>query len=95
MKLAAKRFNMLVSRGTGPPRQSEPLNIELILGLSLPCDLLVRGGPLNSLGYANLCTYFMVRELEAALARRKHIAIHEVEKNVTWALPVTKTDPEA
>ena len=95
LELAAKRFNMSVSRGIGPPRQSEPLNIELILGLSIPCDPLVRGGPMNSLGVANLCTYFMVRELEAALARRRHITLNEEEQKVTWTLPVTKTDPEA
>ena len=89
LDLAAKRFNMSVSRGIGPPRQSEPLNIELALGLSLPCDPLVRGGPLNSLGVANLCT------LDAALARQKHIAINGEDQKVTWALPVTKTDPEA
>ena len=83
---------MSVARGIGPPRQSEPLNVELILCLKLPCDPIVRGGPVNALGAANLCTFFMVRELEAALARRKHLALNEADAKVTWVLPVTKTD---
>ena len=29
------------------------------------------------------------------MARRKYITINEEEKKVTWALPLTKTDPEA
>ena len=95
LALAHRRFTMSCERGMGPPRQSEPLNYEAILELDLKMDALVNKGPVNTKGMAVMNTMFMVRELEAALAMRKHIAMYQEMKLVTWELPVSKTDPRA
>ena len=79
----------------GPPRQSDPLNYEALLELDLKMDALVDKGPVNTKGMAVMNTMFMVRELEAALAMRKHVRTDMELKLVTWELPVSKTDPQA
>ena len=92
MELAARRFNLSTRRGAGPPRQSEPLNFELLANLQLGWEPLVVGGPVNTHAIVVLFTFFMVRELEGAVAKVAHLSLDEDELTVTWSLPVSKTD---
>ena len=57
---AARLFNLSMARGIGPPRQSEPLNIEAICALDLGEEPLVKGGPVGVNDLAILFTYFLV-----------------------------------
>ena len=79
----------------GPPRQSEPLNYEAILEMHMEAEPIIKKGPVNTKGLAVLCTMFMVRELEAALALRRHLDVDTKALLVTWELPVSKYDPNA
>ena len=64
LELAARRFNLSTRRGAGPPRQSEPLNFELIAATDHGWDPLVSKGPVNTNAIIVLFTFFMIRELD-------------------------------
>ena len=72
LELAARRFDLSTRRGAGPPRQSEPLNFELLANLDLGWDPVVVGGPVNTHAIIALFAFFMIRELEGP-PRRCHI----------------------
>ena len=92
---AAKKFTLSVSRGLGPPRQSEPLDFERACLLDLALSPLVPGGPVGTHNLIILFTFFVLRELEGAMARRRDVRINAAARTVTWRLPVSKTDPGA
>ena len=92
LDLARRRFILSTRRGAGPPRQSEPLNFELIAKLDLGWDPIVPGGPVNSRAVAVLSTFFLLREIEGAAARISHLSFNKPELTITWSLPVSKTD---
>ena len=92
---AHRRFNLSTQRGIGPGKQSEPLRFAAVMALTVGLLPLFAGAPIGTLNMATLFTYFVLRELEGALARRHHLTINHDAKTVTWELPVTKTDPAA
>ena len=49
LELAARIFNLSTRRGAGPPRQSEPLNFEMLANLDLGWDPVVVGGDRSTL----------------------------------------------
>ena len=49
-------------------------------------------GPVNTNAIIILVTFFMIRELEGAVAKMGHMAFCVEDLTVTWALPVSKTD---
>ena len=79
----------------GPARQSEPLDFEGTLKLKLPIEPIVHKGPLNSHAVNVLGTMFRTREIEAPMARRRHLTLDHEARKVVWKLPVSKTDPQA
>ena len=95
LELAARRFVQSTLRGIGPGRQSQPLNFELMTTMDFGDGPLVEGGPIGTESLITMFTFFMVRELEGALAARRDIHINTVTSTVTWHLPVSKTDPAA
>ena len=92
LDLARRRFLLSTRRGAGPPRQSEPLNFELVVALDLGCDPIVPGGPVNSRAVSVLSTFFLLREIEAAAAHINHLVFNVPELTFSWSLPVSKTD---
>ena len=92
LDLARRRFLLSTRRGAGPPRQSEPLNFDLVASLELGWDPIVPGGPLNSHAVAVLSTFFLLREIEGAAANINHLTFNGSELTLTWSLPVSKTD---
>ena len=55
LELARRRFVASCQRGMGPPRQSEPLNNEVIVALDMSTDPIVDNGPVNTHGVMVLC----------------------------------------
>ena len=78
-----------------PPRQSEPLEHEAVLKLELGSDPLSDDGPVNPMAVHVLSTCFMLREIEASLALRRHVSVDYRRKSISWLLPVSKNDPQA
>ena len=93
--MAGRRFLASTQRGIGPPRQSEPLNFELLLTLTLGVSAIVPSGPINTIAVVVLFTMFMLREVEGAVARRSHVKVDTRLRQIVWQLPVSKTDPHA
>ena len=67
---AAALFNVSCARGLGPARQSEPLPFEDAMAMKWGLEPAVAGGPVNTKAIIVLFTYFLVREIEGAVARR-------------------------
>ena len=89
LDLAYSRFNTSTRRGMGPPRQSEPLNYELVAVLPFGDDPVVPHGPLGTDNLKVLCTLFLCRELEASTALRRNVRINTQSQTVTWRLPAS------
>ena len=92
---AALRFHLSTSRGLGPSKQSEPLDFKMCVKLALSDDPPFIGGPIGIMNLIVLFTYFLLREIEGALARWSDVHLNLVACTVTWRLPVSKTDPAA
>lgn len=56
---------------------------------------LARGGPLWPGRSTMLASWWLLREREAAQAKRKHIQVDESAKTISWRLPSSKTDQAA
>ena len=95
LSLAARQFTTSTQRGMGPGRQSEPLPFGRLTSRPWPSEPLVVGGPLGSGNLAVLFTFFVLREIEGALAKASSLTLDAETSTVTWSLPVSKTDPSA
>ena len=95
LELAGKRFMQSSQRGIGPSRQSRPINFELYIMVRVGEEPLVPGGPVGTENLIVLFTMFLMREIEGAMALRRHIVVDLKGLNVTWHLPVSKNDPAA
>ena len=95
LDLAHKIYKASTQRGTGPPRKSDPLNLEAVLLLDLPIAPIVKNGPINSKAVACLYSFFVLREVEGSLAKRSHVRVNEGSCKVSWRLPVSQCDPAA
>ena len=92
---AAKLFNLSTARGIGPSKQSEPLDFRRCMLLDLGTDAVITDGPIGTMNLIVLLTYFLLRELEGAMAMWADITINTAAQTITWLLPVSKTDPMA
>ena len=91
-------------RGIGPARQSEHYGLEQLFAHFSesiseeavgPVRALSKRGPLHPLGCCVMASFFMLREIEASLARREHVMLDFARQQVHWLLPASKTDPSA
>jgi len=82
-----------VTRGQGPPRQSAPLPVPEAHGLNLGLAPLVGGGMINPGAALVIGSCFMLREIELAYARARHLSFNHSRRVVTFELPLSKTDP--
>ena len=94
--LAARQATRSVQRGIGPPRQSEPLRLDLISQAPVDdleeVEAVVEGGPLFSINLIIIAVYFLLRELEASLTLAKNVFLDVRRKIVSILLPGSKTD---
>ena len=93
-----------VTRGMGPPRQSQPLPIEKIIEYCFNLDNLLEWEKQSSsmlpekhvpFGWVTMIlvgSLFLMREIEVAAAKVGHVTIDVVAKTVSLLLPVSKTD---
>ena len=75
-------------RHIGHPRQAKLGNIQ-------QREPLACGGPEYLAQSTLLASWWLLREIEASSALRKHISIDRDSLSVSWTLPCTKTDQQA
>ena len=96
LDIAVKQATRSVLRGVGTARQSAPFNLDRAVDICRQSDslLLPSGAPV---GWEHLVlgTYFVMREIELALARVSHLRIDKSVASCTLQLPVSKKDPRA
>ncbi|CAK9106255.1 Uncharacterized protein SCF082_LOCUS49493 [Durusdinium trenchii] len=81
-------------RGIGHAKQASGLPLDKVADLPR-WEQLVPGGPSQPVTATLLTSWWLLREIEASRARRKHISLNEDEQKVTWRLPSSKTDQAA
>ena len=81
-------------RGIGHAKQALGLPLDKVAALTR-WEQLVPGGPSQPVTATLLASWWLLREIEASRARRKHISLNEDEQKVTWRLPSSKTDQAA
>ena len=86
--LAYKLYKASTQRGMGPPRQSDPLNLEAVLCLGLPISPIFKDGPISSKAVACLYSFFVLREVEGSLAKRSRVRVNGRRSKGSWILPV-------
>ena len=84
-----------VQRGLGSARQSQPLDLQRVHRLQLDAEPITAEGPTSPSHFATMGIFFMTREIEIACAASTDINIDTDRKEVSWCLPVSKTDPRA
>ena len=95
LSVAVRDASRSVLRGLGTSRQSSPLDIQKVYALSLPSAAVTSGGPVSPSSFAVLGTFYMTREIEITCAGFADIRLDEERSELTWRLPVSKTDPRA
>ena len=84
------------SRGLGPPRRALALDVLRFVGLPTSPDPWVPGGPVGPRNMMVIGSWWLLREIEAAGARAKHVRIVPGSPLVaTFLLPTSKTDLQA
>ena len=81
-------------RGIGHPKEAAHLPLDKVAMIDRELAL-VNGGPQFPVAATVLASWWLLREIEASRARRKHIDIDETNQKVTWRLPSSKTDQAA
>ena len=84
-----------VLRGIGPARQSCPFHFKRLCELPKQTLPLVDGGPVQPMHLALLSTLFLLREVESGTANISAWSFDHVDKEISWNLPGSKTDPLA
>jgi len=84
-----------VLRGIGPARQSCPFHFKRLCGLQKQSQPLVDGGPMQPMHLALLSTLFLLREVESGTANVSAWSFDHCDKELSWNLPGSKTDPLA
>ena len=84
------------SRGLGPPRRALALDVLRFAGLPATPAPWVPGGPVGPRNLMIVGSWWLLREMEAAGARAKHVRILQGDPLVaTFLLPTSKTDLRA
>ena len=95
MERTRKRCVASTQRGIGPPRQSIEIPPARVWSMQLGFASLHDMGPVNPAHRAVLCAYHMLRGAESSCALASSLTVDEGEMLETFALPGSKTDPQA
>ena len=79
------------NRGIGTPKQAAPLPLERIAEVVDP-NPAVKDGPCWPGRATIICSWWLLREIEASNAKRRHVEVIEEELKINWHLPSSKTD---
>ena len=84
-----------VLRGIGPSRQSCSFHFVKLCGLARLAAPLVTSAPQQPQHLAILATLFLLREVEASVAKITAWTLDLDASEITWNLPSSKSDPKA
>lgn len=94
LRLAARAAARSCKRGQGCPKQAKGLPM-VMLGTITMTTSLSPDGPAHPGRATLLASWWLLREIEASQARRKHVTIDAASLKVTWRLPSSKADWKA
>ena len=94
LQQAAKAAIRSCKRARGPPKQAAGLPMDKLSKLNLDQQL-APGGPSWPVRSTLLAAWWLLREIEASRAKKKHITVVRELKRITWRLPSSKTDQAA
>ena len=94
LRQAARASIRSCRRGIGCAKQAKGLPLPR-LGDIHGSSPISKGGPMNPARSTILASWWLLREIEAANSRVKHITISTLELKVTWRLPSSKADWKA
>ena len=95
LSVAVRDATRSVLRGLGSTRQSSPLDVHRVFALPLGTDPVTDDGPISPALFAVMGTFFLTREVEITCAGFAHLHFSAEREEVTWHLPVSKTDQRA
>ena len=95
LSVAVRDATRSVLRGLGTARQSSPIDVQKVYALSLSSAPMSPGGPISPTSFAVLGIFFMTREIEITCAGFSDLRLDVVRNELTWRLPVSKTDARA
>ena len=75
LAMSAHYFNLSTTRGIGPVRQSEPLSVERVSAIDIDEKLPDQSFPFCAGAMFILTVFFLLRELEVAMARECDMVI--------------------
>ena len=93
LALCAKECSRSVNRGIGPPKQAGVLDLQKVVALGWKHEPIVEGGPCSPIHMFCVGALWLTRELEISSALACHWT--RTVNEVTWLLPVSKTDTTA
>ena len=82
-------------RGIGPPRQCCEIPIHDVFLMGKQTSPIASCGPICHVEWAIINAFHLTRGTESACALASSVVINETTKRYEWALPVSKTDPQA
>ena len=94
LQQAAKAAIRSCKRARGPPKQAAGLPMHKLSRLNLPQQL-APGGPSWPVRSTLLAAWWLLREIEASRAKKRHIKVEPELRRITWRLPSSKTDQAA
>ena len=95
LTIAIRDATRSVQRGLGSSKQSMPLDVHLVHKLKLGPEPLTTSGPISPTQFVTLGIFFLAREIEITCAAAIDVQINMDRSEVTWHLPVSKTDQRA
>ena len=90
-----RRFSLSTSRGLGPGKQCDPLDLKKLMDLGLGPEARFIGAPIGLPNLIVRFVYFFLPDLEGAFAVYSDLTLDRKKQLVRWWLPVSKTDPAA
>ena len=95
LDIAQRQAKRSVLRGLGPPRQAVSTPLDAVAALDDEDVLTTPVMPVEPLSVFIVVSFFMLREIEAAFLKQKHMALDLAELVVTLTLSISKSDPTA
>ena len=95
IELGCKKFCRAVSRGVGPRALKDAFPVQQLVPEQTTAAVANTCEPPWPSTMATLCSWWLLRGIEASAARFRDVSINHDRKIVSWTLPVSKTDVRA
>ena len=95
VELACRTFCRAVSRGVGPSKLKHAFDVHQLRPEQSTGPTAISSDMPWPITMASLCSWWLLRGIEASAARVRDWRLNAERKTITWVLPVSKTDVKA